>query len=517
VTPRVFISHTTRDPRDTELAHLIAQRLGAAGAQAWLAPKSIPVGDHWEDRIIGEILDQATHFFIIASNAAARSEWVLKEIGLAAKRMEKDKTLRILPLFVGDPGIFEGRPFLDQYQAVPFHTNRERQLLEVVKAVGGTLSPWVPQSSLVREKTKNFVGRNFAFEFFDRFFATNACGYVIVEGVPGVGKSSLLAEFVRRQNVPAHFNVQAQGVSRVVNFVESLHAQLGMRFDLDQALPENAARDGRHVEQLLDESAGRLQPGDRLVIVVDALDELEMSGPLGANPLFLPTTLPAGVFLLVSRRAHTAFLQIDGRTDVLDLMTHTADNRSDAELFIRTSLDRPGVRERLGSDVEFESLVTALIDRSQNNFMYLFYVLRDIEQARLGDGGLRDLPFGLRGYYERHWRKMNIGKVEEKLRLRTIYALAQLQRPVTASLLADCVGIEQLEIHYFLDDWAQFLEISRRKEPTGDESITLYSLYHKDFSDFLMDKEIIRAAGIDLGELHRQIGHGLLAGFDLDS
>lgn len=253
------------------------------------------------------------------------------------------------------------------------------------------------------------------------------------------------------------------------------------------------------------------------MIVVDALDELEMSGPLGANPLFLPTTLPAGVFLLVSRRAHTAFLQIDGRTDVLDLMTHTADNRSDAELFIRTSLDRPGVRERLGSDVEFESLVTALIDRSQNNFMYLFYVLRDIEQARLGDGGLRDLPFGLRGYYERHWRKMNIGKVEEKLRLRTIYALAQLQRPVTASLLADCVGIEQLEIHYFLDDWAQFLEISRRKEPTGDESITLYSLYHKDFSDFLMDKEIIRAAGIDLGELHRQIGHGLLAGFDLDS
>jgi hypothetical protein len=372
------------------------------------------------------------------------------------------------------------------------------------------------QSLLVREKTKNFVGRGFAFDFFDQFLSRNTSGYIIVEGVPGIGKSSLLAEFVRRFGAPAHFNVRAEGIVRVSQFVESLHLQLGERFGLDRALPENAAVDGRHLKYLLTESEKRLPPGERLVIVVDALDEVETPAIAGANTLFLPTSLPAGVFFVVSRRSRTAVLQVEANFDVLDLMAHAAENRDDAEQFIRLFLGKPTARARLGNTSEFETLVNSLLDRSENNFMYLHYVLNDIEQGRLRDGALRDLPRGLRGYYERHWERMTIGRADDKPRFRTIYALAELGRPAPASLLASCIGETELTVHKLLDEWAQFLEIGKTVEQVGEKSVQVLSLYHQSFADFLMEKGTVQAAKVDLGDLRRRIGDGLLEGFDLD-
>ena len=512
LTSRIFISHATQDPRDVDLARRIHSRIEASGAEAWIAPDSIPAAERWDEALIAGLLERATHFLVIVSGATVHSEQVRREVELAVTRSQSGASLRIMPLLVGAPKDPSWLKLLEPFADVPYQPDAERQLLEVVRAVGAELSPWVPQLPYVRLKTDGFVGRDFAFDQFNTFRDARPCGHIIVEGLPGVGKTSILAEATRRWNCPAHFNIHAQGISSAAAFLEGLHAQLSMRYELRLRPPEASDDgDGRYLNRLLEETADRLGPAEQLVIVVDALDEVNPSRP-DLNPLFLPTALPAGLFLLVSRRSHTAPLQVDGDSDVVDLMANRAESRKDAEKFIRASLAKPVLGARLSEVADLESVVVGLLEHSQLNFMYLMYVLHDIEQGRMRTDDLRQLPYGLRGYYQRHWQHMRSGGARAALGLRTIYTLAKLRRPVTASLLASVIGVDKLDVLQLLEDWAQFLEIA----PAG--GTWTYSFYHQDFCDFLMNKETVSAAGIDLTEISSMIGRGLVdgLGFELD-
>ena len=368
----------------------------------------------------------------------------------------------------------------------------------------------LPQFTYVQRKTTGFVGRDHAFAEFAAFLAAHPSGYLIVEGLPGAGKTSLLAEEVRRRDWPAHFNIAAQGINSVAAFQESLHGQLAGRYAL-RLRPPGAGDDGdgRYLGRLLEETAGLLSAEDQLVIVVDALDEASGEQP-GANALFLPTVLPAGLFLLVSRRARTAPLHLDGASAVVDLMARPAENRRDAALFIRNSLARPELAARIAGVADREQVVSGLLDRSELNFMYLVYVLRDIEDGRMRPDDLSGLPHGLSAYYERHLGQMLSRGTGATLSLQTIYALATIREPVPASLLAGVMRVSEVEVVLLLADWAQFLQVTRHGE------LPLYSFYHQGFCDFLMRNDTVRACGVDLGELSSTVGRRLMERLGLD-
>jgi len=366
------------------------------------------------------------------------------------------------------------------------------------------------QRAYIQQKTAGFVGRDFAFDEFSAFRDAHACGTMIVEGVPGTGKTSLLAEEARRRNWPAHFNIRAQGISGPDSFLRSLYEQLSERYQLRVAPPgAGDYADGRYLDRLLLATADLLQPREQLVIVVDALDEADVASPYH-NPLFLPTALQAGIFLLVSRRSHTAPLKSDGPWTLVDLMAHRADSRRDAAAFIQASLARPAVAARLSGEADLDAIAADLLEHSQLNFMYLLYVLRDIEHGRMPAQGLRALPDGLTDYYERHLERMLARGAEADFSLRTIYTLAGLHEPVTASLLARALQVTELDVVRLLKDWAQFLEIARVR------STVTYCFYHQDFCDFLLQEETVRAAGVNLGEINSTRSRRLIAGLGVD-
>jgi nucleoside phosphorylase len=370
--------------------------------------------------------------------------------------------------------------------------------------------PRVPQLAYIREKTSGFVGRDSVFADLTTFLSTRPSGHIVVEGMPGMGKTSLLAEEVRRRNWPAHFNIAAQGITSALAFMRSLHGQLAERYQIQLASPGAGDEDdGQYIGSLLEETADRLSPNEQLVIVVDALDEASMT-QTGANTLFLPTVLPAGLYLLVSRRRRTAELQIDGARLVIDLTDRQAEGRKDMERFIRESLARPAIEARLSGVTDQDRVVADLLDRSELNFMYLVYVLRDIEAGRMPPDDVFGLPQGLSGYYERHLAKMLSKGTSAIASLRTIYALAAIREPVPASLLASAVRVTELTVTTLLLDWEQFL-----LKDSG-EGKTTYSLYHQSFRDFLMAVETVRAAGIDMGELNSAVGQGFIDRLGLD-
>ena len=128
--PTVFVSHTTADDRDLDLARKLA-RARQAGAQVWIAPESVPAGAQWRQEIVSGIMDSCSHFLVILSHASLQSEWVTREIELARTRYDRDHSFVVLQVAMGKLST----PLPD-VQQVPYLHEFADQLKAVVKAVG---------------------------------------------------------------------------------------------------------------------------------------------------------------------------------------------------------------------------------------------------------------------------------------------------------------------------------------------------------------------------------------------
>ncbi|MCU0516161.1 MAG: ATP-binding protein [Oscillatoria sp. Prado101] len=340
------------------------------------------------------------------------------------------------------------------------------EIREVLEKLADTSAPRLPLpyecETIIQEKTRDFVGRKFVFAAIQEFVRKNPKGYFILEGEPGVGKSAIMAMCVLAMNwrCVAHFNVQSQGITRAEQFLENVCTQLVKGFQLDYTtLPANATADGNFLARLLGEVSAKLG-GKKLVIVVDALDEVDLkSQTSGSNVLYLPHSLPDGVYFIVSKRPQTLPLHVSNEL-TFDLMEYPAESLEDVKSYIQK---RTGISGKLqewvaSQGLPVEAFVTAVAEKSENNFMYLRYVLEDIEKGAYRDLKLENLPKGLEQYYERHWGRM--GMMSNPLpmhKVAIVYVLAQAGEPVSRRLLAKLSGEKALTVQQVLDEWKQFL------------------------------------------------------------
>jgi hypothetical protein len=370
---------------------------------------------------------------------------------------------------------------------------------------------WGP---LLIDRTEHFVGRGYVFEAIERFLGSTAGGYLLIQGPPGLGKSSLLAEYVRRTGCIAHFNSRALGVTSTSQFVQSVCAQLIADAGLPYpALPPDATNDGAFLLKLLQEARERRAPDERLVIAVDALDEVDLaSQPEGANVLFLPPALPDGVYVVMTRRNADMPLTTRAPVHVLDLLSHPAENRADVETYIGAALARTALSRWVARhDLTESEFVVTVADLSESNFMYLHHVLPEIEGGAYRDLAINELPAGLVGYYEDHWRHMGMtAKPLPRVKLRIVYILCEARQPLSRALLSRFatdaeLEVDQLQVQEVLDEWKQFLLDDHVEQETR------YGMYHVSFREFLHRKDIVQAAGLTIEGVNALIADTLWA------
>ncbi|MGB2774558.1 MAG: ATP-binding protein, partial [Anaerolineae bacterium] len=135
-------------------------------------------------------------------------------------------------------------------------------------------------TTLIEEKSQGFVGRRFVFDALDQFMERTPAGYFIVKGEAGIGKSALMAHLVQAGQYVHHFVVSTQGINRADQFLENICAQLIARYKLDRPawLPPEASRDSAFLSALLQEVSEGLAAGEQVLILVDALDEVDWRG-----------------------------------------------------------------------------------------------------------------------------------------------------------------------------------------------------------------------------------------------
>jgi hypothetical protein len=446
----------------------------------------------------------------------------LHDIGSAARDDATREMLRELgnAIQVGDisesTGVAVGqniRQVINRFELPP---DAAAALLDVRVMLGNRLGLEANQyqwGSLLADRTRNFVGRGYVFEAIDDFVQSNASGYLVIQGDPGLGKSSILSEYVRRTGCVAHFNVRSLGITSAAQFLKSVCAQLITDAGLDYSeLPVAATQDGAFLMKLLSEVRQGRPSSEPIVIAVDALDEVDLTAqPTGSNVLFLPSLLPEGIYFVMTRRVADLPLLTESPLRVFDLMDHPAENRTDIVAYVEAALRRPALRQWISdqglSDKQFAE---TLADLSDTNFMYLRYILPDIEDGQYSNLTVDRLPSGLQNYYDDHWRHMGMAaKPLPRIKLRIVYVLSEAQRPVSSALLSElstdsALAVDELAVLEVLDDWRQFLHEDQAGEARR------YSVYHSSFRDFLHRKDVVRTAGLTIEGIHGLIADHLL-------
>ena len=385
------------------------------------------------------------------------------------------------------------------------------QVRELLQTFIDTSAPRLPISlkseTIIEDRTKDFTGRKFVFEEIGRFLHKNPKGYFVLEAEPGVGKSSIMAKLVLllKRRCVTHFNSRSDGIVDAKTFLENACIQLIDGFKLSDKypqLPENATANGNFLGRLLREVSATLG-GKKLIFVVDALDEVDLSlQSSGSNVLYLPEVLPDNVYFIVSKRPESLPLPTTMNHPPFDLMQYDAESLEDTKAYIaeRTS-NSASIQHWIAShDLSREQFVGAVAQKSQNNFMYLRYVLNDIENGEYRDVSLEDLPRELTGYYRKHWAQM-MGREDDPLlemKVKIIYVISKAREAVSRGWIAKSVGETDFKVQQVLKKWDSFL---RQQQVSGE---IRYSIYHNSFREFLAKDETVQSAGVDVDELNRQ-------------
>ena len=227
--------------------------------------------------------------------------------------------------------------------------------------------------------------------------------------------------------------------------------------------------------------------------------------------LFLPPTLPDGVYFALTRRQIPLPFTVQAPQELLDLMQYQDEGLEDAKTYIRKlATTHAKLADWIAAqELDLDTFVIRLAELSEGNFMYLRYVIPDIEKGLYERLEIDRLPIGLGGYYEDHWQRMGMtAKPLPRTKIRIVYVLAEARRTVSRRLIAhlastDDMPIDELAVQEVLDEWDEFLR------EQSEDGMTVYSVYHASFQDFLHRRDVVQAAGVTLKNINALIADNL--------
>lgn len=351
-----------------------------------------------------------------------------------------------------------------------------------------------------------FQGREWLLREVDSFLDGHSHGYFVLEAEAGLGKTTFLAWLARQRRYPHHF-ARLGGGSDTSTALRNLAAQIIVEHDLadevvDGILPP-AAGTPNYFNKLLWKAAERrssIERSNRLVIVVDGLDEAET--PAAENPLGLPHSLPNGVFFIISHRPGVR-LRTETPRPVFHLEPSDSRNIEDMHAYLEHAATRERVVHELDSaGYSAQDFVQTLLAKCQGVWIYLSYVIAEIEQGRRSPLDLDSLPIGLWQYYAQYWERWRREHTQDwhQLYLPLLATLAALQEGVALHLLCRLAEIEEsASVSDLLDEvWRPFLIVVEQDDP-------LYSFYHASLRQFFHGQVDLKQMAMIEQNLVRQL------------
>ncbi|MDJ1183312.1 NACHT domain-containing protein [Roseofilum casamattae] len=356
--------------------------------------------------------------------------------------------------------------------------------------------------ALIIEKIKQFCGREFVFAEFDRFMEKYDKGYFTVIGDAGMGKTALSAKLVSERHYLHHFNILNENRNTSDFFLRTMRQQLIRQYELVDAETDN-------LPTLLEKARQKLPTGQSLILVVDALDEVNQEP--GGNLLNLPMNLPEGVYFFLTRRPYTIqnkrlTVSPEVPCSELDLREekYMQFSEKDIKAYIRLVLQDQEFAERLQGwiaerNTTTDEFVKQIAAKSENNFMYLRYLLPAIAEGQYNDLQLAELPQGLDGYYQTHWQRMGMESEPQKFMVIILFILTEVGTPIPCDMIAKIAKQDEVEVENVLERWIEYLRIQHK------DGECCYSIYHASFLRFLENQRELKHSRELFREVNQRI------------
>jgi hypothetical protein len=196
------------------------------------------------------------------------------------------------------------------------------------------------------------------------------------------------------------------------------------------------------------------------------------------------------------------------KKEYLDLtdQKYDAENAKDIQEYIRSCLENDNSEHKTGlqnwitsKNITDESFIKELAAKSENNFMYLRYVLPEIAKGKYNDLNLTQLPQGLQDYYQKHWERMKMNDSSKEMKVMILFTLVEIATPIPCEMIFDILNQDECDVQNVLDEWIEYL---RTQTIDGD---ICYSIYHASFLDFLKTKRELKATRKLFTEVNQRI------------
>jgi AcrR family transcriptional regulator len=352
---------------------------------------------------------------------------------------------------------------------------------------------------LIEEKTRQFVGRCREVAEIRRWMDRNECGFCLIRGNPGIGKSALMSALSQiASDSPGHafdsprfaallrsdawpkvavipyFIVRGEITANPVEFLTTLLDNIGRTYDLPCVTAGNADELASELHRQLHAASKILQErGEKLLLLIDGLDEsisAEGEASVGASLLrFIPRDVPPGIFFVLAGR----------RRKEVDVFSSDLKKLHEMEL---QGLNEDDVRELLQLTINQSDLESDYVEQvtklSEGNPLYLKLLLQALREGQMRLNDIRSLPKNIQDSLEKILNRL-LAK-DRGVRLNVLMAVALAREQFTVEQIAGIAEQSLAEVDRALDACAEV--ITERRNVNGR---AVYRLFHDSFADYL--------------------------------
>ncbi|MBU7006861.1 toll/interleukin-1 receptor domain-containing protein [Phosphitispora fastidiosa] len=416
-----------------ELAKRIKTDLEAQGYKVWFDEDRINTTHDWEISIEKGVITSDWIVVLMTPHSMRRPDGVcLDELSYA--RFLGKQIAPIMVRIVPPPLSIARIQWLDMQNCVSDETGKineelyQDKLRTLLKTLNGEfalgfegeqarlrdiLRPLDNEADIDRH-IKDFYGRQWMFDAFKKWVTGDFSSRIFwVKGKAGVGKTAFVAALCHREPVVVavhfcKFNDNERADSKKA--ISSICYQLAMQLPEYQAalidLPELNMLREKNTKNLfnyllVEPLRSITNPGKRMVIVIDALDEASWGGK---NELVDVLTqefdsIPEWLGIVVSSRPEPEMLRKLSKFKPYELDNMDLRNMDDIRGYFSAKLSN------YSSEGHKEAVVQKLVTKSEGIFLYAQEVIKEIEIKRLSLDNVDDFPTGLTGIYLNYFER----------------------------------------------------------------------------------------------------------------